>query len=67
MADTHIHEVRETGDGGGMTAVVVTILIIAIVALAFWFGFRGRMGNGGAEPNTVNVELNTPGGASGAQ
>lgn len=56
MAD-HIHH---TSDNTSSATILVSVVIVLIVALAFYFGvIRGNIGSGPAT-NGVNVELNAP-------
>ncbi len=56
MADTNINDNRDAG--GSATTVLVTVVIVAIIGLAFYFGYaRSHWGN--VEPtNTDNAGIN---------
>lgn len=59
MADTNINDNREAG-GSAMT-VLVTVIIVAIIALAFYFGYARSHWGSQAPANDssgVNVDVN---------
>lgn len=64
MLITHIMaEIRNESDAGSAMTAIVAILVIVVIGLALYFGFRGR---NASVPNTgVNVELNNPADNSG--
>lgn len=50
---------NNTNSGSSATTVLVSVVIVVIIALAFYFGFYNK---GESVPNTVDVNLNVPGG-----
>lgn len=46
-------------ENNSANTVLISVVILVIIALAFYFGFRGNMG-GADNAGDVNVELNTP-------
>lgn len=63
MGPAHRHimaEIRNESDAGSAMTAIIAILVIVVIGLALYFGFRGR---NAAVPNTgVDVQLNNPSG-----
>lgn len=66
MGPAHRHimaEIRNESDAGSAMTAIIAILVIVVIGLALYFGFRGR---NAAVPNTgVDVQLNNPSGTTG--
>lgn len=57
---------ENTNDGGSATTVLVTVIIVAIIGAAFYFGFvRGNWGNNAADNANINVTIPTGTGGAG--
>lgn len=56
-------------ENNSANTVLISVVILVIIALAFYFGFRGNFGGGANNARDVNVELNTPdiGGGDGGE
>lgn len=54
---------QNTGEGGGSAmTVLVTVIIVAIIGAAFYFGFvRGNWGDRGGDG--VNIDVTVPAGS----
>lgn len=56
----HIHHTH-SGDNTSAATILISVVIVLLVALAFYFGvIRGNIGGGAETGNGVNVELNAP-------
>jgi hypothetical protein len=58
MADRIIEELVHTDGGGGITAIAIVLLVIALLALLYFTKGFGMFGNKKTE---VDVNINKPG------